>query len=156
MDRLAEPLAKRRRVRRLVAVEQLEHLGVPVRAFRIRGGRPDADAGGTRGGVEAAREFLRVVQLLDALGHVERDADEGDRHAGVVALDDPARQHVAPAAVGAPVARLRVDRLVGRERLLGRSDDERHVVGVDERAHLVDRQPSGRGVMPSSSNVRSL
>ena len=94
-----------------------------------------------RRGVEAARELLGVAQVLDALGHVERDADERDRLALGAALDDAARQHVAPAAVAAPIARLHVGRLPRRQRLLGRGEDERNVVGVDEGAHLVDRQP---------------
>ena len=62
-----------------------------------------------------------------------------------VALDDAARQQVAPAAVGAPVARLQVDRLVRRQHLLDRRGDERKIVGMDQRSHLVDRQAFGTG-----------
>ena len=61
----------------------------------------------------------------------------------LVALDHPARHHVAVAAVGAPVARLHVGRLVGGERLLGGGEHQRDVVRVDERAHLLDREALG-------------
>ena len=69
VERDMQPLAKRRCVRRLVAIEELEHLGVPVGALRLGRRRPDADAGSTRRSVEAPGELLGVAQVLDALGH---------------------------------------------------------------------------------------
>ena len=143
MHRARDPFPEGRRLRRRAALEELEHLRVPVGASRSDGGRPDADAGRTRGGFEAARKLLGMAQVLDALGHVEGHADEGERLACVVALDDPARQHVAPGAVDAAIARLEVGRLGRPERVLPRSDHGLDVVRVDERADLVDRDPFG-------------
>ena len=75
-----------------------------------------------------------------------------------VALDDAARQHVAPAAVGAPVARLHVGRLVAMASACSAdASDQRDVVGMDERAHLVDRQALGpRRHAAAAAKARSL
>ena len=74
-----------------------------------------------------------------------------------VALDDAARQHVAPAAVGAPVARLHVGRLVGRRAPARprRATSGRSSGWMNERTSSIDK-PSGRGAMPSSWKARSL
>ncbi len=143
MDALRQPLGQAGHSGWREAVEDGEGLRVPVGLRRLDRRRPQADAGGMRRRLEPARQLLGLLPLLDPLGHVEGDADEGDGVAGLVALDHAARHHVAVGAVGAPVARLHVGGLVGDERLLGGGEHQRDVVRMDERANLVDREALG-------------
>ncbi len=122
---------------------ELAQLVAPARALVAAFQAPVADAGRARGELEAAAEFERAARIVDALGDVERDADEGDRPALGVALDDAAHHHVAPLAVGAPVARLGVVRPVAAQGGFDRRQHARQILGVDEGADLGHRHAVG-------------
>ena len=95
------------------------------------------------GDLQPLRKLVRLPRLVDLLGHVERHAHELERLAVRVAAQHASRQHVAPAPVRAAVACFHVDRAVGLERGVCRSQHARQVVGVDERAHFAESQALG-------------
>ena len=102
---------------------------------------PVTDAGGAGHGLEAAGHLVGATALLLALGEVQRHAQEGDGAArGGVPLHHAPQQLRAPAAVGVAVARFDIDRLAALQRLLGRLEHPRQIVGVHHRAHLVQAQ----------------
>ena len=98
-----------------------------------------ADAGGAGDEFEAPQQSGCTACLLDALGHVHRHADERQRLAVAATLHHAARQHVAPGAIAAEVARLHVGGPVRRECGVGRGQHLRQIVGVYQRTQLVDR-----------------
>ena len=140
VNALRDPLAERRRLGRADHVEQLVHLRVPFGLARAGQGRPDADARGAGGRLQAPRELLGAARVLGLFGHVQRNTDEAERLAGRAALDHTPNEDVAPRAVAAPVPHLHVDRHAGGQRMGRRGRELGHVVGVGDGARLGERQ----------------
>ncbi len=141
VNALIDPLGERRCSGRAHHVEQLVHLGIPVGIARVHRDRPDAHAGRLRGSVEPVRLTADAMRVFDLLAHVHRDAHMHQRCPVGRAFHHPARQHISPAAVGAPEARFGVDRAVRLQGLFRREHHARQVVGVDVAAKLFGAQP---------------
>ena len=138
MRTAAQPVAQPHRALRGVEPEQLVHAAVPIRLHVVvdqRGPQPDACRLGRR--LEPLCQRLGLLRPLDALGLVEQHTDEGQRAAIGVALQGAARQHMADAAVGPPVADGLVGPGTGAQGLVGTRLHHGQVVGVHVGARLV-------------------
>ena len=101
---------------------------------------PPADAGGARGQFKLPHQLGLAPAAFDPFAQVQADAEQCCGRAVGIALQDAARQHMAPAAVAMAEAGFRIDRRAGRHGLFQAGAQCRLVVRMDQSAHLVGAQ----------------